>query len=580
MRSGRFFHSLVVQFEFYRNTFVKTLKLFSMKKFNLNICAIILTMSLNAQTFDFSNFNGWSGNVRTALNSNSQCLNPISQGGNTVNNVINSNTTNTIIQSIANQRIEFNNVIGAQENRIWRDLTNIYNTDFVFECDFNLVETISGKSFLISALTSTNANPTLTIPYNCNQMNVHDVLAFNVFTLNQNSSNNLRIAPYVIDNGVPVQIPSFLNLQYGITYFPRISVYNNGRATFQLFTNNDRTNLVGEFCFDFPPTVNSLRFLQTGTVSSAGYVRSTTGMVDNIRIFKNETCCNISITGPSIVCNENMVTYTINTSGTNPEIKIVPSDVTAAINGNQITIQNWGAFTTIPKQVTITTTSICKCEKIETVDIIQVYPNLDASFDIFNVGATGSTFNNFNTIANLTLPGVQHNWSVWTSDGNGNPLIQVRPNDVTSGTNYSVNSAASPVLMLNQFYVVRHFISFADGSCGNAENVREIFVSQKGITSINSFDKKNNLQNENTLLNLNPNEFKIYPNPTSETISIESDDVINKIEVIDTKGSVTFTANIQDKSVAINTTDFLAGTYFVTIYFANGSIRTEKIFKE
>ncbi len=75
--------------------------------------------------------------------------------------------------------------------------------------------------------------------------------------------------------------------------------------------------------------------------------------------------------------------------------------------------------------------------------------------------------------------------------------------------------------------------------------------------------------------------LKIYPNPATDlvNVSITSNEVNKKIQIIDLLGKVVFSDIIADDNtnLKINTSNFIPGVYFVSVTSNNKSIRTSKI---
>jgi hypothetical protein len=77
----------------------------------------------------------------------------------------------------------------------------------------------------------------------------------------------------------------------------------------------------------------------------------------------------------------------------------------------------------------------------------------------------------------------------------------------------------------------------------------------------------------------------IYPNPGSEYISIYSineNDIIYKIEIVDIIGRIHYSWNSNDfleNPFSINLSTFISGIYFIKIYNQNGVI-VRKIVKK
>lgn len=76
------------------------------------------------------------------------------------------------------------------------------------------------------------------------------------------------------------------------------------------------------------------------------------------------------------------------------------------------------------------------------------------------------------------------------------------------------------------------------------------------------------------------NEFKMYPNPTSNVLNIEGLDNITKVEVFNTVGQrVRVIDNVNTANVQISTGDLHTGIYFVNFYNERSIITTQKFMK-
>lgn len=76
-------------------------------------------------------------------------------------------------------------------------------------------------------------------------------------------------------------------------------------------------------------------------------------------------------------------------------------------------------------------------------------------------------------------------------------------------------------------------------------------------------------------------QFKVYPNPSSETVYISLDQYENtKISLSDITGRVLYNDVITSNTTAINVSSISSGMYFVTVHYNNGSLKTEKLLIE
>lgn len=72
------------------------------------------------------------------------------------------------------------------------------------------------------------------------------------------------------------------------------------------------------------------------------------------------------------------------------------------------------------------------------------------------------------------------------------------------------------------------------------------------------------------------NVLSMYPNPTKGEVNIKTDKKIKSTTVLDLSGKVVATGS----SEKVNLSGFTKGTYLITVEFADGSTKTEKIIKD
>jgi CubicO group peptidase (beta-lactamase class C family) len=72
--------------------------------------------------------------------------------------------------------------------------------------------------------------------------------------------------------------------------------------------------------------------------------------------------------------------------------------------------------------------------------------------------------------------------------------------------------------------------------------------------------------------------LKIYPNPTNDRITITSDKVISKLEIIDLKGRIIETNALNTKSIDFSIRTLNDGIYYAKITFDDGIQVVQKIF--
>ncbi|MBO4232109.1 MAG: T9SS type A sorting domain-containing protein, partial [Bacteroidales bacterium] len=67
----------------------------------------------------------------------------------------------------------------------------------------------------------------------------------------------------------------------------------------------------------------------------------------------------------------------------------------------------------------------------------------------------------------------------------------------------------------------------------------------------------------------------LYPNPATEILNIQANDVKN-IEIVNILGQTVITTNVQ----TINVANLTNGVYFVRVNFNSGTVSTQKFVKE
>ncbi len=96
--------------------------------------------------------------------------------------------------------------------------------------------------------------------------------------------------------------------------------------------------------------------------------------------------------------------------------------------------------------------------------------------------------------------------------------------------------------------------------------VNNIYVSGIG-SSANGIDKVSS-------------ELKIYPNPFTSQISINSTNIITKVEIINTIGQVVKLVNADSENVVVPTSDLKTSIYLVNITDVDGNVSTKKLMKK
>lgn len=437
--------------------------------------------------------------------------------------------------TINNGRVNFNEVRGAHENRIFKNLGTAFDTDFEVNFEFNLSAPFpgtTGTGIIPLALTSDwKYDPTFEAPTTagkCGKYSPMDVIALNCYN-QANTLGQSSLALQIIDDGVLVPTGSNNSIvlqQYNTTYYVTLKVFGNGVGSLSVYTDSERKTQLrnGEICFNVPQTVNGLTYLQHSTSSAAGLSRITSGWIDNTKICKTQkSCCQISLNGENVFCNASTsnATFTLTGSGNlaNSRIEILPNDVEQSRNGNTLTITRWGQITSAPKKYTITSkTTSCECGEIKDVKTIYVYPKLETKFDVNSVGTSGNMLTDFNAVSNFIMPGATHQWEIYLSDNVANQGVRVRDpewHNTNSSHTFKIYTLASnplvshtyeqsqtpyPNLLAGNYYLIKHVMFFDSGLCNdNSQSLRLIYISNNfrvsNIGDISEPDFKNKLSN-------------------------------------------------------------------------------------
>lgn len=564
-----------------------------MKKYFLSIIGLGAIFLANAQnSFDYSNATGWSNNIITAFTDlNGTCDHP------PYDISLSTAPDNRISINSTNQRVEFRKVYGAQENRISTALGVIYDKSFRVDFDFNISDDNSsshGTGILPMALTSKNLNPELEIPVvTCRKASVMDALTVWVGSTAVSSTTGLKAVIRVWDEGVLLPNSGSIALSYNTNYYARVNVNDNETGELLIYSNTARTTLVGKFCFTIPSTVQKLNVLQHSTSSLSGTPRVTSAWVDNT-IISNivPECCSIRISGPKNICGSASGTFTVTTTGTDVTLysSLSEAPLTANLNGSY-TISNWGSMTgEMPKLVTLTARSNCKCEELLATYNVYIYPAVGSSdFDWIGLTTSGTNLTDFSCQSAVTGANIKHEWEMFYGTSNAigasvrGPFVQTG----TAGATWAVTSATpAPALVTTSPYVVRHRISYADGMCPASEKLRSIDFSNKtglmidlgdvtGMTDEQVRARKEEME----MRLLDGQNISIQPNPTDGKITVKATANIVTVVVMDANGRELTKVAGNGNELPVDLSAMTKGTYLLKITTTTGTY-TERVVRQ
>lgn len=219
--------------------------------------------------------------------------------------------------------------------------------------------------------------------------------------------------------------------------------------------------------------------------------------------------------------------------------------------------------------------------QIESAGYINVTTNDLSQLDSIYRGLIAIPSSNpINTAINNSIPIYNHLDSLQTSNRQFN-LNVLGLNGVHSGINYTIDSTSNNYqfkydsLITQGFTQANAIINITNNQSlehkpANLINGKNSFSMQPNsiqlfqfvIPEILSVDE---LRNELNLL--------LYPNPTDNTVRIESEEIIGKIQVSDFSGKILELINSNDKQSIINLSSYSSGVYFVKL------LNWNKIFK-
>jgi hypothetical protein len=75
----------------------------------------------------------------------------------------------------------------------------------------------------------------------------------------------------------------------------------------------------------------------------------------------------------------------------------------------------------------------------------------------------------------------------------------------------------------------------------------------------------------------NFNQLSIYPNPAQNKVTIESNDLLNSIEILNSTGALIYKTNSSDLKYQINTDNWAEGIYLVKVTCKNGKVTGERL---
>lgn len=179
----------------------------------------------------------------------------------------------------------------------------------------------------------------------------------------------------------------------------------------------------------------------------------------------------------------------------------------------------------------------------------------------------GGTFNNWSLNIEMELEG-----EVWVA---GNVNIQAGNHEMKfANTNNWSGDDWGNALGLQ---------GVASKTTGGAPNIK--FTILKSGTFNITFNsktlaysiKENETVTSDGMINLKDKQVLLYPNPASTSFMVETEQVIEQIEIINSLGVPVYRNRIKEKRYTINISNFPEGIYFINIQSSTGSYITRKL---
>lgn len=151
-----------------------------------------------------------------------------------------------------------------------------------------------------------------------------------------------------------------------------------------------------------------------------------------------------------------------------------------------------------------------------------------------------------------------------------------------SALEININGGTTPQLVANQWVSVDVPITALGGVIAN--NLNRGDVAQIGITTANVSNVwyDNIYLHKNTVLNsesFNVSKVKLYPNPATNNLSIESTGTIQNITVFNVLGQEVMNRQVNDASFSLDVSNLNAGIYVIKTN-VDGNVSSTKFIKE
>lgn len=380
--------------------------------------------------------------------------------------------------------------------KIGNNLCNSWVADIIFT-PTQVKNATRSAGHIIFVATAGNQAPLRIPTYNGQNMNFTNQDAIGVFFRSNPNRWNLEIIPFLKDdnqwltsncNPINLDGQQTINTTYQIR-LERIDL-NNGRLTVRRQSNGQ---IVGQCCFNIPPTIQNLNFIQHANATGGDLTRSISGNVDSLCIrncFTIDNCCNPNqIIGDNLICPATEIprTYSVLNDPSATYNWIVPSGITFTGQGtNSITVTNWGNVT---ENIQIQVIIECACQRDTLSMNVLIMEDL-TPYTQFNHSATtnGSIITNLTFTSTPAPTGAVHWWNIYEAD-NCNPSDFSILNENTTGAVELRNTSFSPIfnvtspsppfpdIVTGKCYIVKHGLYYQNEVCPWTEKRGKILIN-------------------------------------------------------------------------------------------------------
>ena len=125
-----------------------------------------------------------------------------------------------------------------------------------------------------------------------------------------------------------------------------------------------------------------------------------------------------------------------------------------------------------------------------------------------------------------------------------------------------------------------NFSFYGDADAGDYDNDGKVDLVITGYKNEN-YESSSTVFKNTTTVNISEtnNELSIFPIPATDFITLNSSDIINKIEIFDVSGKNILSQNLNSNDINVNTQNLTNGIYFIKIQTSN-TTTTKKIIIE